>query len=488
MPEDRISFPQLARKGFHVSVPAADETTWARMAAPDPSVPRTFARLREYGRLLYGPRRRRNRRTIGDLPRTGAMRSLYGECGEAAWHRLFLALGHPGLSRAQREAVEAEIDADLPTFEHSTQTQHFVLRWTDSSTISTDNITDASVVTETGGYLEDAWLRYQTSFGRTPYVPSGSAKMEVVFYDIPGAYGVASPADGPLQLNSNALVTTPGMRRSVSAHELFHKLQYAFGFRTAWNPSWPYQWFSEGLSSWAEVNVWQRVSRAAKITDLFSNPDLDLYQASYSALPFWIFFEVRQKSDPADNPVLHFLTTCEPTGDITTALSQVIDEEWPAGNVYGQLDNFFALFARERRIGAWRTGPTGGLYPSIHGPDEAVIAPALAVTDVPLGLSDTYTVAATVSPLGTDYYRFALEPDADGENVSLSVAGAAAGDYSYYLIWEKKSSWKRAAFPPGSSASYSHAEVVNLNDADALVLAVSGRGKGGAYTLTASIT
>jgi hypothetical protein len=54
--------------------------------------------------------------------------------------------------------------------------------------------------------------------------------------------------------------------------------------------------------------------------------------------------------------------------------------------------------------------------------------------------------------------------------------------------WEKNNTWKRAAFPPGSSGSYSHSEVVSLADADALVLAISGRGVGGAYTLTASVT
>lgn len=487
MTDKRISFPRLARKGYHVSVPLLDEVAWNRFAVQDPAIPRSFARLREYGRLLYGPRRRKFPRTIKEQPSIGSIRSLYGECGEAAWNRLFQGLSNPRLAPAQREAIEADIDADMPTFDHSTETDHFILRWTDSSTNTTDNITDASIITETGGFLEEAWSRYHTAFGRTPHIPSGSTKIEVVFYDI-GTPNGQTTADGPLELNSSKWVATPGMRQPVSAHELFHKLEYAFGFRTSWSPASPYQWFSEGLSSWAEVFVWQRVSSASKITGMFTNPDLNLYDASYSALPFWIFFEVRQKNNATDNPILHFLNTCEPTGNITGALEQVIDEEWPPNNVYGQLDTFYALFARERRIGAWRSGPAGGLYPSIQAPDGTVITPALSITDVRIGLSDTYTVAGTVSALGSDYYRFVFEPDANSETFSFSVTGAAGGNYSCYLLWEKNNAWIRATFSAGSVGSYSHSEVVNLADADALVLAISGRGIGGAYTLNASIT
>jgi len=488
MSDERISFNRLARKGFHVSIPVLDEATWKRFATLDPAIPRTFPRLREYGRLLYGPRRRQMPRMVRELPRIGAIRSLYHECGEAAWQRLFRGLSNPRLTRAQREAIEADLDADMPAFDHSIETDHFILRWTDSSANATDNIADEAIVTETGDFLEDAWSRYEAAFGRTPYLPAGAAKMEVVFYDIPGAHGVASPPDGPLQLNSDSWVTTPGLRQPVSAHELFHKLEYAFGYRTSWDPAAPYQWFSEGLSSWAEVFVWQRVSRATKITDLFTNPDLNLYDASYSALPFWVFFEARQKSDAADNPILHFLTTCEPAGDIRGALEQVVDEEWAPNNVYGQLDTFYALFARERRLGWWRAGPTGGLYPNILAPDGTIITPALSVTDVPIGLSDTYEVNETVSPLGSDYYRFAFQPDADGETFSFSVTGAVGGNYSYYLMWEKNNVWIRATFPFGSSGDYSYSQAVNLADADALVLAISGRGAGGSYTLSAQIT
>ncbi len=487
MSEKFISFPRLARKGFHVSIPLMDEATWKRFATQDPTIPRTFARLREYGRLLYGPRPRKFPRMVRQQPSVGSIRSLYEECGEAAWQRFFLGLGNPNLTPAQRDGIEADMDADMPDFDLSIDTDHFILRWTNSSAHAADNIADNRIVSGTGEHLEEAWNIYEAAFGRPPYVPVNSDKIEVVFYDIGGPNGVASPPDGPIQLNSVSWVTTEGLHKPVSAHELFHKLQYAFGYRTSWNLVEPYLWFSEGTASWAEVFIWQRVSRDTKITRMFTNPDLNLYDASYSALPFWIFFEARQRSDAEDNPILHYLSTIEPNGDIEGALEEVIDEEWAANNVFGQLDTFYALFARDRHIGHWRSGPLGGFYPSILAPDDTEVTPDLRVTQVALGLSDTYTANESVSPLGSDYYRFSLEADADGQLFSLSVDGERGGDFSYYLIWEKDGSWMNAAFSSVSSGAFSHAEGVNLTNADAVVLVVSGRGAGGNYTLNTSV-
>ncbi len=88
----------------------------------------------------------------------------------------------------------------------------------------------------------------------------GRDKIEVVFRDI-DCYGVADPPDGPIQFNSHAWVNNSGIRKPTSAHELFHKMQYAYGYKTRWKPQKPYQWFTEGTAAWSEVFVWGRVSR-----------------------------------------------------------------------------------------------------------------------------------------------------------------------------------------------------------------------------------
>jgi hypothetical protein len=372
------------------------------------------------------------------------------------------------------------------------ENDHFVLRWTNSSSHTADNIADSSIVEETGEFLETAWDRYESSLGRTPYLPEDATKMEVLFQDI-GSIGVASPPDGPIQFDSETWVSDPGVRRPTSAHELFHKLQYAFGYRTKHTPSGSYKWFSEGTASWAEVFVWQRVSRSYKILDLFANPDLDLYSASYRALPYWIFFEARQKDSVPDNPLADFLNKYEAIDAATAyperiAYSEVIDEDWAENNVYGQVDNFFALFSRDRRLGHWRIGPTGNLYPTILGPDDNIIEPTLTVIEVNLGSGDTYVNVGTVSNFGSDYYRLNFENDADDEEITISVDGSSTGDFSYYLIWERNGRWKRASFPFHLTEDYGASYALDLAWANSIVFIISGRGTGGAYSLTASIT
>jgi len=483
-----IKLDRLAKKGVHISVEVVDPQKWQELIKRDPSIPRSFIQLRRLAQRIFMKAKRPSRVFRLDMPRRGVIKRFFEECGEGLYSTFFTALRNPSLTKQQRAELEAIIDADTPTFENSTETDHFILRWTNSSTHPADNIADSSIVDETAEYLETAWEKYNTVFGRTPYVPPGSSKIEVVFQDIDG-YGVASPPDGPIQFDAENWVNQPGIRQPTSAHELFHKLQYSFGYRTTWDPTPPYKWFSEGSASWAEVFVWQQVSGAYKINDLFSNPDLNLYNASYRALPFWIFFQTRQQDAPDDNPLVSFLQKYEATGDERNALEEVIDEDWPPNNVYGQLDNFFALFSRERRIGAWRQTPTGGQpYATILDPSGNNIVPTLAVTEVSLGLGDSSVNSTSVSPLGSDYYRFNFEGDTGGQTFTVSVTGVAGGNYSYYLLWEKDGTWKKAVFPFGVTGDYSFSETIDLETADSLMLIISGRGSGGAYTITASVS
>jgi hypothetical protein len=485
-----LKLKRLAAKGYNVHVPRWTEEQWAELVRADPAIPRSVRQLRELVRTNFRREIRPKEELRPMLPeglRRGIIRRRIEECGETQRWRLFAALGNPQFTAKHIEAIDADIDQDGPTFDQSLETTHFILRWTNSSPTPSDNIADASIISETGDFLEQAWTRYNTAFGRAPYVSPGQTKIEVVFWDI-GGYGVTTPG-GPIELDAPNWISQPGIRRPTSCHELFHRMQYAFGFRTTWTPSGAFQWFSEGTASWAEVFMWQAVSRAEKITDLFTNPDLNLYNASYSSLPFWIFFDTRQRDTPDDLPMLGFLQKYEASGNAMQSLAQAIDEDWPPNNVYGQLDTFFSLFARDRHIGAWRVTPSGPTpYPTIDGPTGAAINPVLALTAASLGSGDTYSVSGSVSQLGSDYYRLSYEADAGGETLNLNVTVPVGGDYSYYLIWEKAGAWVRAVFPFQTSAGYSYSEAIDLNAADALVVVISGRGNGGAYTLSATIT
>ncbi len=487
MTERVYRLKRLAKKKFNVGVRVLDGAQWRRAMKAEPRLPQSVDHLKQLWRELTEHRRQKAPAFDTRVAR-GFLKRRVEECSEDAFARFFNALGSPLLRDSDRDEIEAFMDADLPAFDQVLETDHFILRWTNSASHAADNLADPAIVTETANHLEAAWTRYNTVFGRAPYPPAGSTKIEVNFWDISG-YGVASPPDGPISFNAASWQSLPGIRQPTSAHELFHKLQYAFGYRTVWNPGSPYKWFSEGSASWAEVYMWQRVSGAYKVTDLFTNPDLNLYDASYSALPFWLFFDTRQRDSADDIPLVGYLQRYEMTGQEETALGEAIDADWPANNVYGQLDTFFALFSRDRRLGSWKQTPTGAQpYATILGPNGVAITPTLAMTQVPLASGDTYTNMANVSGLGSDYYHFAFEPSANAKTLTISVTGAAGGNYSYYSVWEKGGAFKKATFPFSATGSFSFSQTIDLASADALVFIISGRGAGGGFTVNASLT
>ncbi|SPF37620.1 exported hypothetical protein [Syntrophobacter sp. SbD1] len=261
-------------------------------------------------------------------------------------------------------AQERAVDDEIPPFENRLETDHFVLKWTNKSYHPRDDIKDPEIIKETAEYLEEAWAKYMDLFGRAPYTAPGKNKVEVIFRDI-DCYGVADPPDGPIQFSSTAWVDkkTKGIRRPTSAHELFHKLQYAYGFKTKWRPPKPYKWFTEGTAAWSEVYVWGMVSRTEKIDELFKDTNMDFfYEAEDTAMPFWIYFVQGNQEHPNNQLMRKFFEACERLHDGHLALQEVVEE------TYGPIDRFLDDFAKARKTGFWG-GPCDAPYKSILGPE-----------------------------------------------------------------------------------------------------------------------
>ena len=54
------------------------------------------------------------------------------------------------------------VDSPMPFFENRYETDHFVLKWTNQSKHSEDNISDPQIIKDTAEYLETAWGKYTT--------------------------------------------------------------------------------------------------------------------------------------------------------------------------------------------------------------------------------------------------------------------------------------------------------------------------------------
>lgn len=280
------------------------------------------------------------------LPKPGTIILLFAAMSLAAC----IGFPSPVPVYAQTPAVCAmnpPLSSDMPTFENRYVTQHFVLKWTNRSDDPKDNISDPEIIKQTAGYFEYAWTKYMALFGKAPYTAPCHKRIRVVFSDLGDYYGAADPPAGPIQLNAYAWVHDPAIRKPTSAHELFHKLQYAFGYRTQWIPREPYTWFIEGTAAWSEAYVWGRVSSSSKVVNIFENTNMDLYTASYDAMPFWVYFVHGNQGHPNNHLMAELLQKCEQLHNVRLALNDVIKE------AYGSVNAFYLGFARERENGFW---------------------------------------------------------------------------------------------------------------------------------------
>jgi hypothetical protein len=473
---------RLAAKGINLGVRTLDGAAWRRVVQADPGVPRNAAQLRRLWNEINARKRDRKRQS-------GPAR-VVETCGDDTYGRFYTGLANPLLRPEELDGLDAMMARDLPDHRHVLETEHFVLRWTDRSPDPADNIDDPGIIKETAGYLEAAWERFQAVFSRTPFLPEGATRMEVEFRNLgAGIRGIASPPEGPIKLDAEVWRTEPSTRRSTSAHELFHKLQHAFGFRTRHTPTGFYQWFNEGSADWAAVFMWQQLALPAHLTGLFANPNRNVFNSFYDALPFWLFVDTHLRRSADDVPMADFMRRYESSGDERKVLSDVIAAGLPAGDVYGKLDHFIAWFARERLTGGWRTTPAGGQpYATILGPDGAPLNPQLAVTDIPVAKGQPFRREIVVTPFGATYFRFRFADDAGGRLLKVSVKRSGCGNFAYHSIWRKGGRLVVSSFPHAVSGDLAFTEKLDPAVADELVLIVSGRKDGGLFTLNAAIT
>jgi hypothetical protein len=88
---------------------------------------------------------------------------------------------------------------------------------------------------------------------------------------------------------------------------------------------------------------------------------MDLYEADYTAMPFWIYFVEGNQEHPNNQLMVKLFEKCERLRDVRLALKETIAEN------YGSVDGFFNAFAMQRKRGFW-TAACSAPYNCILGP------------------------------------------------------------------------------------------------------------------------
>lgn len=233
-------------------------------------------------------------------------------------------------------------------------------------------IVSLSAAFETLGYFEEAWDHLEDVFSMDEI----SLPVDIVFTDL-GEYKGQTGPGWPIFLNAAYWSDSSkrGIWKPTTAHELFHHIQYSYGFSSKWSAN---DWFAEGIASWGEVFVWNRVSDQNKIFATFHNPNSPFDGYSYDALPLWIFFDLALEAPhgycpepvPKKGRVLEELFILAEEKGLDAAIREKIVSCGGLGVGINDIYSFFCLFCRERLSGGWSRGHCRD-YLSIRAPEQS---------------------------------------------------------------------------------------------------------------------
>lgn len=236
---------------------------------------------------------------------------------------------------------------------HVCTSDHFQVRWYDSANDpSVPSITEDDIIPPesihlafaTVAYLEAAREAYLNHFGKVPLAPQFQYLI-VSFQDLGSSFGSAGYSDTyyethNIRFNSVKWLENPSIIPMVTAHELFHHIQYAFGYKDdPGNDIAP--WFVEGSASWAEIFMHNHVRNEAKM-NILKNPGEDITALSYAGAEFWSFFD--NHLNKMKNSMEHY----DANDIIEEAIDLTLAEVFEPNNVFLGFDNYLTLHRRDR--------------------------------------------------------------------------------------------------------------------------------------------
>ncbi len=465
---------RLRERGVRIAIPIEDPDVWQRRVKADPGLPKSYDELRDLVERRFSGRGYIVS-SADALPDTEEQPFTDRTCGESLYARIYGGLANPWLASEERDSIEAVLAEATPTdWKSRDDFPHFILRWTETDPNPANNLDPEharELIAEAGALLEQAWQSLTAAFGRPPFGSEGGNKIQVDFQDLPDdKEGQANPPEGPIVFDAEKWQASTALRAPLAAHELFHKLQYAFGFRLDWEQASFVEWFSEGTARWAEVFVHQRLTNSRWLLEWMLDPNLNFFAMSSMSLPFWLFFDAQFHPQA----LLKLLQSCKDELGAQSGLDQVLLD---AGH---DLPEFFQQFAIaikvENGTREWRRPPSGQvLYPQILDENGQPIEPQVGTTTQTLSQGEIYSSPEPI-PLGSlaaCYHAFTFQAAADGR--PLRIEARSGQDLTYQLIL-LRGGHKVSEIPPVVSADFVNEQAIQLAIADTLLFIASSRG------------
>lgn len=348
------------------------------------------------------------------------LRAGYHGCDQVGVTRLLRGLADQ--PRAVQRRVAAEI-ADLGpggagtnlTTENMRETDHFRIY----STLA------MNYAVEVGEQLETAWATLCAHF-TCPDVSTDADKIVVSLHSMPSSTFGLTCSDCYIHLNSNEVRRALDAEEdhdvlAMAAHELFHQIQYAYGFQEEW-PRRQLQagggtiWFEEGTASWAEAFV-VRTAMPTAPTDadfwkheaISTKPGIELWRRDYDAMPFFLNASPALPSEPEPVWMEVFLDRCRTQGHPIPALKQMERDRMEQGQEIKYLH-----FATSK-VAHLHQGPYA------LDPKRLYLRPYRVRMECSAGSDWSWTHDGKVDEVSAAYYEF-VNPEGEQSGVRLAVS------------------------------------------------------------------
>jgi len=460
-----------------ITIDILSENDFAAQFGENADIPRTDDDVIALARELYPP--------LGverpdETEETRVESANRFRCGEYEVGLLFAALKNPQISDDTRTAVDHIIAQSKPPLPKTYKSKHFNFRYTDNDADSKNNVTLAHIQA-TAQFLESYWNKYSTNFTTPKYYLSGNRKViDIEVYYLLKKSGWTSSFENTITLCST-WVRNDCRRRIVSAHELFHRVQYSYGYISG---TAMMRWMTEGTAAWIHKYTNNNIADYMfYMNEGLIKPEKGLIkERALDAAHFWV--KLTETAPSGWEIIKDVWTGYKANGHKGKA---AVDSAIRSDLGY-RFDNFVTLWNNtnfmkdlanssrtydytedERIVNA--CGMTFG--PLSHVP---IAKTAFVVKDADTAIDDS------VKPYGTKYFKFELEDDLSCLTIGFD---APKGTFSYSFIGLQNGKWIKIASGTKNHYSYGRISLQGPNRWTTVVAVVGGTRAGGAFKVWA---
>lgn len=466
----KIQFTKV--KGITIQVLRRD--LFKQKFEDNPLIPMTNQGVIQFARQLYTPAGREQ---------------IKEECGQPLYGALFAALSNPDISDETRNEVDNLIDANTPSLPQTYTSGHFKFYYT-TNDIDPDNNVTLTEIKATAKILNDAWSDYATNFTTPKYYTTGGGCcaprkkwIDVkVYYLGPYLLGGTASSWDYIKLDSKKVVKDTCNRQTTPVHELFHRVQYNYGYVTG---TADLSWAVEGTAAWSQKYRGSHVGDwMDRMNQGLNNPDLDLIKdRSYNACHFWIYFgqycngemptikKVWSTFKTNDNKMKDAVETTIQSCHQGASMGHIV-LWWAFANFHKDMSNAMQYYDYEEDEWTRNCGGTN------HGP----------LTEVPrttrtLNVGSNHSINGSVASYGADYYEFSV--GATVTKVEINVT-ATTQNFAFAIIEIKNNNYIHFQYTAAVGLKdYEYKKDYTPEQLSHIALIVVGNPNGGNYTVTA---